>query len=150
MKSLASDNYAGVLPEVMEALQKANMQHARSYGADDVTSRVRTLFKDIFEADSLFNNGNKELAASKINSLVDLNDQTPELIRIAAYKLESYKMYRKAEEIYKYILKINPSNINSYLDVANILIDQKKYNESYEVLKKSLDIIENTKFQINT
>ncbi len=52
MKSLASDNYAGVLPEVMEALQKANMQHARSYGADDVTSRVRTLFKDIFEADA--------------------------------------------------------------------------------------------------
>lgn len=52
MKSLASDNYAGVLPEVMEALQKANMQHARSYGADDVTSRVRTLFKDIFETDA--------------------------------------------------------------------------------------------------
>lgn len=52
MKSLASDNYAGVLPEVMEALQKANMQHARSYGADDVTSRVRTLFRDIFEADA--------------------------------------------------------------------------------------------------
>jgi len=51
MKSFASDNYAGVLPEVMEALQKANSLHARSYGADEITKRVTRLFKDIFEAD---------------------------------------------------------------------------------------------------
>ena len=39
MKSFASDNYAGVLPEVMEALNEANSGHARSYGADDHYSR---------------------------------------------------------------------------------------------------------------
>ncbi|MBZ0099974.1 MAG: low specificity L-threonine aldolase [Taibaiella sp.] len=51
MKGFASDNYAGVLPEVMEALQKANFEHARSYGADDVTSRAVNLFREVFEAD---------------------------------------------------------------------------------------------------
>ena len=51
MKSFASDNYAGVLPEVMEVLQKANAQHARSYGADDLTKRVTSLFREVFEAD---------------------------------------------------------------------------------------------------
>lgn len=51
MKSFASDNYAGVLPEVMEALQKANSLHARSYGADEVTKRVTNLFRKVFEAD---------------------------------------------------------------------------------------------------
>ena len=51
MKSFASDNYAGVLPEIMEALQKANVEHARSYGADGLTQRVNTLFRDVFEAD---------------------------------------------------------------------------------------------------
>lgn len=51
MKSFASDNYAGVLPEVMEALQKANSLHARSYGADEVTKRVTNLFRQVFEAD---------------------------------------------------------------------------------------------------
>ncbi len=51
MKSFASDNYAGVLPEVMEALQKANHLHARSYGADDVTRRVTNLFREVFETD---------------------------------------------------------------------------------------------------
>jgi threonine aldolase len=51
MKSFASDNYAGVLPEVMEALQKANHDHARSYGADDITARTVSLFRDVFGAD---------------------------------------------------------------------------------------------------
>ncbi|GAA4462151.1 low specificity L-threonine aldolase [Nemorincola caseinilytica] len=48
MKSFASDNYAGVLPQVMEALQQANTAHARSYGADDITARTVALFRDLF------------------------------------------------------------------------------------------------------
>lgn len=51
MKSFASDNYAGVLPEVMEALQKANQEHAVSYGNDALTQRVRKHFKEVFAAD---------------------------------------------------------------------------------------------------
>lgn len=51
MKGFASDNYAGVLPGVMEALQKANNEHARSYGADDVTARTVQLFREVFGAD---------------------------------------------------------------------------------------------------
>lgn len=51
MKSFASDNYAGVLPEVMEALAKANKDHARSYGADEITARTTKLFRDVFDAD---------------------------------------------------------------------------------------------------
>lgn len=52
MKSFASDNYAGVLPEVMEALAKANNGwHARSYGADEITARTVALFKEVFDAD---------------------------------------------------------------------------------------------------
>lgn len=51
MKSFASDNYAGVLPEMMAALQVANEGHARSYGADDITERVKQLFRETFGAD---------------------------------------------------------------------------------------------------
>lgn len=51
MKSFASDNYAGVLPEVMEALQAANMHHARSYGADEITHRTTQLFREVLGAD---------------------------------------------------------------------------------------------------
>ncbi len=51
MKSFASDNYAGVLPEVMEALQKANGDHVRSYGADEITRRATSLFRQVFDAD---------------------------------------------------------------------------------------------------
>ncbi len=52
MKSFASDNYAGVLPEVMDALHAANTAHARSYGADDITARVNSLFKEVFNANT--------------------------------------------------------------------------------------------------
>lgn len=48
LKSFASDNYAPVLPQVMEALQKANEGHARSYGADDITARTIALFRQQF------------------------------------------------------------------------------------------------------
>ena len=51
MKSFASDNYAGVLPEVMDALQRVNEEHVRSYGADDITKRATALFRQIFGAD---------------------------------------------------------------------------------------------------
>lgn len=48
MKSFASDNYAGVLPQVMDALSAANHGHARSYGADDVTTGVQHMMHDVF------------------------------------------------------------------------------------------------------
>ena len=50
MKSFASDNYAGVLPEMMEAMQAANTGHARSYGADEITRRTVDLFRELFGA----------------------------------------------------------------------------------------------------
>jgi threonine aldolase len=51
MKGFASDNYAGVLPEVMNALQSANEAHAVSYGTDALTERVKKLFCEVFETD---------------------------------------------------------------------------------------------------
>lgn len=51
MKGFASDNYAGVLPEVMLALRHANAEHAASYGSDPITQRVTAQLKDFFEAD---------------------------------------------------------------------------------------------------
>jgi threonine aldolase len=51
MKGFASDNYAGVLPEVMHALQQANEEHAFSYGSDLLTERTHKLFCEVFGAD---------------------------------------------------------------------------------------------------
>ncbi len=47
-KTFASDNYSGVHPAVMEALQQANTGHAPSYGADDFTADAIRRFKDFF------------------------------------------------------------------------------------------------------
>ncbi len=47
-RGFASDNYAGVLPEVLEAMAAANSGHAISYGGDDWTARVEDLFRSHF------------------------------------------------------------------------------------------------------
>lgn len=52
MKSFASDNYAGVLPEVMDALGRANSGHARSYGADEITRETTETIKELFGSDA--------------------------------------------------------------------------------------------------
>ena len=45
----ASDNTAGVAPEIMAALAKANTGYALGYGNDDWTRRVEKRFAEVFE-----------------------------------------------------------------------------------------------------
>ena len=47
-KTFASDNYAGVHPEIIDALVKANAGHQGSYGADDYTAEAINKFKIFF------------------------------------------------------------------------------------------------------
>jgi len=47
----ASDNTAGVAPEIMAALAKANTGYALGYGNDDWTKRVEKRFAELFEKD---------------------------------------------------------------------------------------------------
>lgn len=51
-RTFASDNYAGVHPEVMDALIRANADHAGSYGADRYTERAVALFQNHFGDDA--------------------------------------------------------------------------------------------------
>ncbi|HET8977207.1 MAG TPA: low specificity L-threonine aldolase [Solirubrobacteraceae bacterium] len=52
MKSFASDNYAGVHPEVLAAIAEANDGHAVSYGADPWTERAEAALRAHFGAQS--------------------------------------------------------------------------------------------------
>jgi|ERR1044072_93353 threonine aldolase len=45
----ASDNIAGMAPEILAALGRANTGYALGYGADEWTKRVEKRFTDIFE-----------------------------------------------------------------------------------------------------
>jgi threonine aldolase len=49
--TFASDNYAGVHPEIMDALQRANEGHMGSYGADEYTGRAIEKFREHFGPD---------------------------------------------------------------------------------------------------
>ncbi len=47
-RHFASDNYAGVHPEVLQALVEANVGHAASYGHDRWTERAQSVFREQF------------------------------------------------------------------------------------------------------
>ncbi|HWA55675.1 MAG TPA: low specificity L-threonine aldolase [Gemmatimonadales bacterium] len=49
-RHFASDNYAGVHPEVLDALREANVGHAPSYGHDLWTERAGAIFRQHFGA----------------------------------------------------------------------------------------------------
>jgi len=48
----ASDNHAGVHPDILAAIAEANSGHAASYGADEWTARAAELFRHHFGADA--------------------------------------------------------------------------------------------------
>ena len=50
-RSFASDNNAGVHPEIIEALKAVNEGHVIAYGDDEITARVIKLFKKHFGRD---------------------------------------------------------------------------------------------------
>ena len=50
-RQFASDNNAGICPEVLEALQYWNPGHVAAYGSDAVTLKAKQLFREIFETD---------------------------------------------------------------------------------------------------
>ncbi len=47
-RGFASDNYAGIHPEVLEAIARANGGHQVAYGDDDVTAALADRVKDVF------------------------------------------------------------------------------------------------------
>lgn len=49
--NFASDNTAGVAPEIMAALNRANEGFALGYGNDDITRRVEKQFSELFKRD---------------------------------------------------------------------------------------------------
>ena len=48
-----SDNAAGVAPDILAALARANAGAAASYGADEITRRLQARFAEIFEREVL-------------------------------------------------------------------------------------------------
>ena len=50
-QQFASDNYAGICPEVWAATAEANQGHATAYGDDPWTARAANGFRELFETD---------------------------------------------------------------------------------------------------
>lgn len=69
LNSLASDNFSGIHPEVLAAIQEANNGHAIAYGNDPWTKHAQELFKKTFGSHSetyiVFNGTGANVCAMK-------------------------------------------------------------------------------------
>ncbi len=67
LKTFASDNYAGVHPEIFDAMLAANEGHTRAYGQDTITAEfdrlAKTLFGEQAEAYPVFNGTGANIVA---------------------------------------------------------------------------------------
>lgn len=54
VRAFASDNYAPILPEALDAIAAANSGHAVSYGADEWTARLRARSAELFGTEAIF------------------------------------------------------------------------------------------------
>jgi threonine aldolase len=52
VRAFASDNYAPILPEALDAIAAVNHGHAVSYGADETTARLQTVLRGHFGEDA--------------------------------------------------------------------------------------------------
>lgn len=53
MRAFASDNYAPILPEALDAISAVNHGHAVSYGADEETARLQDAVREHFGEDAV-------------------------------------------------------------------------------------------------
>ena len=51
-RQFASDNYAGIHPEILQAIADANAGHQVAYGDDDVTAELAEVVRGHFGADA--------------------------------------------------------------------------------------------------
>jgi threonine aldolase len=50
-RQFASDNNAGICPEVLESLQNLSPGHVVGYGSDAITAKAKQVFRELFETD---------------------------------------------------------------------------------------------------
>lgn len=52
MRAFASDNWSGVHPEILRAIEKANLGHQAAYGDDEYSKKAGEVFKQVFGDDT--------------------------------------------------------------------------------------------------
>ncbi|WP_420553727.1 VIT domain-containing protein [Tenacibaculum aiptasiae] len=87
-------------------------------------------------ADFFDQKGEKELAIRVLTNLIEIDLDNYELIKALAYKLEYFKEYDLAKQIYKKVLELRPEEPQSYRDLALMYELTGDYQDSFNLLYK--------------
>ncbi|WP_299122548.1 VIT domain-containing protein [uncultured Tenacibaculum sp.] len=87
-------------------------------------------------ADFFNQKGEKEVAIRVLTNLIEIELDNYELIKALAYKLEYFKEYDLAKQIYKKVLELRPEEPQSYRDLALMYELTGDYQDSFNLLYK--------------
>lgn len=90
------------------------------------------------DAYTYFKERNPVFAHRVVTSIVAKAPGNKQALRTAGYALEELTMYDRAVTLFEHIKKIAPSDLQSYLDVAQAYENNKQYKESFEAYKTIL------------
>jgi len=79
---------------------------------------------------ALYNVGRKKESIAALEEAVILDDPSPETYRYLGIYLKDNKEYEKAKQLLRKSLKLAPNNIQSFMALAEILEEQKRFNEA--------------------
>ncbi|MCD9610149.1 VIT domain-containing protein [Tenacibaculum maritimum] len=100
----------------------------------DYYSNSPMFYMDV--ADFFDQKGEKELAIRVLTNLIEIDLDNYELIKALAYKLEYFKEYDLAKNIYKKVLELRPEEPQSYRDLALAYELAGDYQNSFNLLYK--------------
>ncbi len=90
-------------------------------------------------ADHFEKRNNPEIAITILTNLMEIELDNYELMKALGYKLEYFKQYKLAVEVYKKIVELRPEEPQSYRDLALAYEQVGAIQKSYDILFKLYD-----------
>jgi len=145
MRTFASDNYSGVCPEVMEAIQNANGGHFSGYGNDPYTEKAKALFQKEFGDDTevffvftgtAANVLSLQLLTKSFHSIVCSSDS-----HIVIHEVGSAQKHTGCK-----LLTVQSPNGKISLEALQKTVDRESYWGRHGTLPKVVSITQSTEF----
>jgi tetratricopeptide (TPR) repeat protein len=123
----------------LEKLRKADEHEAYDVYLEQRTvyGRSPSFYFDC--ADYFFKTRQRQVALRVLTSVAELDLESPQLLRVLAYKLETEDEFALASRILEQVLAMRPEEPQSYRDLALVLDQQGKYRRAAELLWAVVD-----------
>lgn len=115
--------------------EKALNLYLETYNADKKNINYHFNVINLFEKE----NYSKTSILKVLSDFEKFSENNPEDLKAIAYKYQEINEGEKAIAIYKKLIKLRPNYLQSYRDLGNAFLEEKKYDEAWKAYKYYLN-----------